>query len=277
MTASFVLINDAFVPADQASLRITDLAIQRGYGIFDFFQTVGGKPAFLDDHLDRFYHSASRMRLEIGKSRDELKGMLGELIRKNGMTDSGVRITLTGGYSPDAYSIAKPNMIVTQSPLKFDKAMTERGMRLITHPHRRQFADVKTLDYLMAVWLQPHVKESGADDVLYQLDGAVSECPRSNFSIVTVDGQIVTPADHVLKGIVRKQVLRIAPAKYKAEEGVVTLEDIRNAKEAFVTSTTKGVMPVVQVDGRPIGTGKPGDVTRWLSEQFNARLAAATA
>jgi D-alanine transaminase/branched-chain amino acid aminotransferase len=277
MTASFVLINDAFVPAEQASLHVSDLAIQRGYGIFDFFQTVNGRPAFLDDHLDRFYHSASRMRLEIGKSRDELKALLGELIRKNGIADSGVRIMLTGGYSPDAYSIAKPNLIVTQSPLKMDKAMTERGMRLVTHAHRRQFSDVKTLDYLMAVWLQPSVRERGADDVLYQLDGVVSECPRANFSIVTADGRIVTPAEHVLKGVVRKQVLRLAPSRYAAEEGVVTLEDIRKAKEAFVTSTTKGVMPVVQVDGRPVGTGKPGEVTRWLGEQFNARLAAATA
>jgi D-alanine transaminase/branched-chain amino acid aminotransferase len=77
----------------------------------------------------------------------------------------------------------------------------------------------------------------------------------------------------VLKGVVRKQELRIAPARYAAEEGRVTLEDIRGAKEAFVTSTTKGVMPVVEVDGRPVGDGKPGEVTRWLGKEFNARLA----
>lgn len=277
MSAPFVLINGEFVPAEQAKLHVSDLAVQRGYGIFDFFQTVNGKPAFLDDHLDRFFHSVKRMRLEIGRSRDELKAMLGELIRKNGIANSGVRITVTGGYSPDAYSIAKPNLIVTQSPLKIDTAMVERGMRLVTYAHRRQFADVKTLDYLMAVWLQPFVKENGADDVLYQLDGAVSECPRSNFSIVTRENKIVTPGEYVLKGIVRKQVLRIAPGRYAAEEGVVTLDDIRNAKEAFVTSTTKGVMPVVQVDGRPVGDGKPGEVTRWLGKEFDARLAAATA
>jgi D-alanine transaminase/branched-chain amino acid aminotransferase len=277
MSAPFVLINDAFVPTEQAVLHVSDLAIQRGYGIFDFFQTVNGRPAFLDDHLDRFYHSAARMRLEIGKSREELKGLLQELVRRNGIANSGVRITLTGGYSPDAYSIAKPNLVVTQSPLKIDAGLMERGMRLVTYAHRRQFADVKTLDYLMAVWLQPFVREHGADDVLYQLNGAVSECPRSNFSIVTREGRVITPAEHVLKGIVRKQVLRIAPARYAAEEGTVTLEDIRGAKEAFVTSTTKGVMPVVEVDGRPVGDGRPGEVTRWLGREFNALLASATA
>lgn len=277
MKASFILVNDEFVPAERAAILISDLAIQRGYGIFDFFQTVKGKPAFIEDHLNRFYHSAGHMRLDVGKSREELKELLGELIRKNGMMDSGVRITLTGGYSPDGYAIAKSNLIVTQRGLSTNNDLAERGARVMTYAHRRQFADVKTLDYLMAVWLQPVIKERGADEVLYQMDGAVSECPRSNVFIVAEDGTIVTPGEHVLKGVVRKQLLQIAAGRFAVEEGRVRLEDIRRAREMFMTSTTKGVLPVVEVDGKAIGNGRPGEVARWLGEQFSARLLEATA
>lgn len=273
MKSPFVLINGAFIPAEQAVLNVSDLAIQRGYGIFDFFRTVKGRPVFLDDHLDRFEHSASRMRLSIGKDRNQLKSLLLELIGKNDFADSGVRITVTGGYSPDAYSIATPNLVVTQRPLTINADWVAHGIRLVSHPHQRQFPDVKTIDYLMAVWLQPFVQEHQADDVLYHHDGIVSECPRSNFFIVTRNEKIVTPADHILKGIVRKHVLQLAPARFAAEEGSVRLEDIRQAREAFVTSTTKGVMPVVQFDGHPIADGQPGKITRWLGEQFNAQLA----
>ncbi len=99
----FSIVNQRLVPASEASLLTSDLAIQRGYGVFDFFKTLGGKPIFLTEHLDRFYHSAERLRLPIGKSRDELRELIDILGRKNGLADSGFRLTLTGGYSPDGY------------------------------------------------------------------------------------------------------------------------------------------------------------------------------
>jgi D-alanine transaminase/branched-chain amino acid aminotransferase len=275
MTLSFSLINGDFFPADQAVLHIGDLALQRGYGVFDFFRTVRGRPVFLDDHLDRFHHSASRMRLELTSNRDEFKSLLSELLQKNNMPDSGVRITLTGGYSPDGYAIAKPNLIITQRPLTANKELAARGVRLITYPHLRQFSDVKTIDYLMAVWLQPHLREQGADDVLYHHDGAVCECPRSNIFIVTSDEKLITPGDQILKGVVRKQVLRLAASRFSAEEGTVSLQQLRTAKEVFMTSTTRGVMPVVQVDGHPVGTGQPGAITRLLMDEFDAHRSAA--
>jgi D-alanine transaminase/branched-chain amino acid aminotransferase len=260
---NFVFINDTFVPRERAALHIDDLLVQRGYGIFDFFKTDQGRPVFLDDHLDRFEHSASRMRLPIGKSRDQLKGVLAELLRRNEIPHSGVRLTLTGGHSDDGYSIGKPTLIITQQPLRTNPALAS-GIRLMTAEHQRQLCDVKSLDYLMPIWLQPLMRERGADDIVYHRGGIVSECPRSNVFIVTRNGKLVTPGEGILKGVIRKQVLELAPTQLPVEQRTVMLEELRHAAEVFITSTTKGIVPIVAIDGAPVGAGKVGEVTRSL-------------
>ena len=272
MSDPFVYINDSFVPASQATLQVSDLAIQRGYGIFDFFKTLGHRPVFLDEHLDRFYHSAAQMRLEPGKDRQQLKAVIAELLQKNNIPDAGIKITLTGGYSPDGYSITRPNMIITQLPLTLpDPAAFQKGLRLMSYPHQRQMPQVKSLDYLLAIWLQPLIKEKGADDVLYQFNDLVSECPRSNFFIVTEDDRVVT-STQPLKGIIRMKTLEIARKKFKVEERELRIGETRDAKEAFITSTTKHILPVVRLDGHPIGNGRPGKVTTGLSKLLEAYI-----
>ena len=106
MDELFAFVNGELLPVSGASLLINDLSIQRGYGIFDFFKTLGGRPVFLDTHLDRFYHSAGRMRLDVGRSREQLKDMIAALQSRNGIPDSGIRLTLTGGYSADGFAPA---------------------------------------------------------------------------------------------------------------------------------------------------------------------------
>ncbi|MEJ0106325.1 MAG: aminotransferase class IV [Bacteroidota bacterium] len=268
MNKPFVIINDSFLPEDKAALLVSDLAIQRGYGIFDFLRTINGKFIFADDHLDRFFHSASQMRLETGKTKDQLKELLTELVSKNNIPDSGIRITLTGGYSEDGYALAKPNMVISQKPLIVPEDNSADGIRLISYEHQRQLPDVKTIDYIMAIWLRSYISQNNADDVLYHRAGRVSEIPRSNFFIVTYDDKVVTAGHNILKGIIRKQVLKISGSRFDTEEKEIFLDDIRNAKEAFVTSTTKQVLPVLQVDGQQIGKGKPGEITMWLKEQL---------
>lgn len=264
------MVNGRLVPAGEANLLVSDLAIQRGYGIFDFFKTLGGKAIFLEEHLDRFFSSAAALRLPLEMGRDGVKEMIFRLMEANGIADSGVRLTLTGGYSADGYMLAKPNLVITQQVLSLPgSALMEKGMKLITHAHVRQMPEVKTIDYLMAIWLQPIVKERGADDVLYHWDGVVTECPRSNFFIVTKDGRVATAGRNVLRGITRQQLLGLG----SVEERDVTLEDIRDAKEAFVSSTTKYIVPVVEVDGVAIGDGRPGKITEWLLGELKNRQA----
>lgn len=266
MSDLFVFVNDDLVPAAEAKLLVSDLAIQRGYGIFDFLKTIDRTPVFPDEHLARFFHSARQLRLEHGTKKEELREVIRLLMEKNNIPDSGIKLTLTGGYSPDGYTLAKPNLVITQNPIQLPATgLFEKGIRLVSYPHQRQMPDTKSIDYLMAVWLQPYIKERGADDVLYHQDGVISECPRSNFFIVTADDTVVTPSENILKGVIRGKVLELAGRQFKTEERPVTLHDAWGAREAFITSTTKHVLPVMQLDGRTIGEGAPGRVARWIS------------
>src|ERR1051325_9937295 len=98
-----VFLNDQFVPEEKAVLHCSDLSIQRGYGVFDFFKVADAVPVFLEEHLNRFFFSAEQMRLNVTYSPDELKKIIFELLKKNNGADTGIRITLTGGFSPDGY------------------------------------------------------------------------------------------------------------------------------------------------------------------------------
>lgn len=270
MKNKYSLVNDQLLPAEQASVLITDLGIQRGYGVFDFFKTQNGKPVFLEDHLDRLFNSLSALRLPFAYTRENLHSMLQELMSANGIANSGVRITVTGGYSPDGFSIAdSANMIVTQQQLSVNNPPA--GIRLITHNHQRQLPHVKSLDYMMAIWLQPRIAEKNAQDVLYCPDGIVTECPRANFFIVTEHGDVLTPAENILKGIIRKQVLKLA-GQFSIKEGQISLADTYKAKECFITSTTKNILPVVQINDQVIGDGKPGRITQKLSASINEMI-----
>ncbi|HEY4111969.1 aminotransferase class IV [Puia sp.] len=267
--ALFAFVNDVLIAADEASLGISDLSIQRGYGVFDFFKTLGGVPVYPDEHLDRFFFSASRMRLAVGKSRDELKEMIGVLMKRNEIADSGIRLTLTGGYSEDGYSLARANLVISQHPLTAPiTAEPNRSIRLMTYPHMRQLPEVKTIDYLMAIWLQPQLREKDADDVLYHSNGVITECPRSNFFLVTDRGVLVTPGSGVLKGITRMKVLELVKGKLANEEREVRIGELHGAKEAFITSTTKHVLPVTAIDGLRVGDGNIGPVARWVSGEL---------
>lgn len=247
---------------------MNDLAIQRGYAVFDFFRTINGKFIFLNDHLDRFFYSAERMHLPISYTKQELKEVLSELAERNKLPDSGIRVTLTGGYSTDGYSVASPNLVITQKGLPISDKDTPVGIKLVSYGHQRQLPEVKTIDYLMAIWLKPYIIQHGADDVLYHASGIITECPRSNIFMVTKDGTIATPATNILKGVNRKQLLELAPKFYKVEERNISIEELLNAKEVFITSTTKQVLPVIEINGMKIANGLPGNITLSLKKEL---------
>ena len=259
MSNNYSIINGEFIPKNEARISISDLAIQRGYGIFDYFRTVNFNPLFLEDHLDRFYYSASEMHLEVEQNREQLKELIYHLIEKNNLPDSGIKLTLTGGYSDDGYSMGNPNLIITQSIFKYDPGNFEKGLCLMTYNHQRQLPQVKTIDYLQAVRLQPLLKEKNAEDILYHKDGEITECPRANFFVVTQDDEIITADENVLKGITRKKVLELEGFAFKEKN--INLRDIPAIKEAFISSTTKNILPVLKIDGKKIGNGIPGEIT----------------
>jgi|SRR5215204_5695019 len=271
--SQWVFINDDFVSEVNARIHFRDLAIQRGYGIFDFFKISGGIPLFLDHHLERFFYSATQMRLPIIKAKQELEEIIQQLISKNNITDAGIRMTVTGGYSTDGYSINQPNLIISQQGFQApSKEQFQKGIKLITYEHQRQLPHVKSIDYLMAIWLQPLVLQQAADDVLYYQNGVVTECPRSNFFMITATGKIVTPKQDILNGVIRGRLLETLQNNFEIEERDIRLTELPKAAEAFITSTTKNILPVAFIDNHPIGTGSAGKLTKEIAEIFQTRL-----
>jgi branched-subunit amino acid aminotransferase/4-amino-4-deoxychorismate lyase len=253
------------VPLEKAFLHVSDLAIQRGYGIFDFLKITEGLPLFLEAYLDRFFRSADLMQLPVPLSREELKSHVFDLIRRNDLPLSGMKLILTGGYSPNGYDLGEPNLLLLQQELTLPgPEQVERGIKVITHEYVREVPAAKTINYTMGIRLLKEIREKGAEEVLYHQGGVLSEFPRSNLFVVKQDGMVVTPAADILPGITRGNVLRLAGRRYGAAEETVTVKDLQEAREAFLTSTTKRVLPVVEVDGRPIGDGRPGPVSQTL-------------
>ena len=262
-------LNDRFVENDGALLHVSDLSIQRGYAIFDFCRTMNGTPLFLHDHLDRFFASASAMHLPVKKNAGELSNIIHELVRKAAVPEAGIRMMLTGGNSTDGYHPADPNLVITCNPVQTaTQADFERGYSIITHEYQRELPHVKSINYTMAVWLQPGLKEKKADDLLYYNKESVTEFPRCNVFMVTGDQRLVTPAHNILKGITRKQILLLAPDIITVEERNIHPDELLTASEIFLTATTKKIIPVLQLNNRIIGDGKPGVFTRKLYWKF---------
>ena len=267
-----VYLNDRFLKEEDALVSYLDLGLQRGYAIFDFFRLVRNQPLHLEDHLNRFYSSAEQMRLPIVKTRGELKQIIKELIWENELPDSGIRIQLTGGDDVEGNEFHSPRLIISQLQFPFPSAeMSENGMKLASVKHQRQLPQVKTIDYLMSIWLQPFLKEKGVHDILYCADGTITESPRSNFFLVSQEGKLATPGNNILKGITRKKLIEVASAEYVVEERDVLMEEVASAREAFITSTTKQIIPVVQLDGKNIGEGRPGEITKRLMKELGKR------
>ena len=235
---------------ETAGVPLGDLLVQRGYGIFDYLRVSNNKPLFIDAHLDRLFNSATIMRLNIIQSKDEIKNIVKDLLEKNNIPFSGIRLIIAGGDAPDGYTITQPHLMIIQQPLEAPPVeMVSKGLFLVSYFYQRQLAEVKTTDYLMAVHLHPWMKSQGADDILYYNNDSVSECPRSNIFMVTQDDTIVTPAHNMLKGITRKNIIAVAEANHlKLEQRDISLSEMKKAKEVFITSSTKRIIPVSKLD-----------------------------
>jgi D-alanine transaminase/branched-chain amino acid aminotransferase len=265
----WIFLHTDFVEADKASIPISDLAIQRGYGVFDYLKVINETPVFLDEHLDRFIHSALIMRLPMPFSIIQIKDLISKLIALNDMGTSGIRLTLTGGSSYDGMSIGEPKLIIEQSQLTLpDHTIFQQGIKLVSYPYSRTLPQAKSINYLMAIWLQDFIKEQGANDVLYHTNNVITECPRANMFVVTKDDQLVTPQRLILKGITRKKILKLGAIRLNAMERDITLSELYECKEAFITSTTKMILPVLEIDKKPIGNGSPGEITAELLQQL---------
>lgn len=270
----FYTVNGEMLPAAEASVHVSDLGLLRGYAVFDYFRVLNFTPLFIEDYLARFERSARCLNLELPYGAADLKAYIDALVRANALPDAGVQLLLTGGCAPDGFTPTEPNLLILERPLTpLEPARYETGAKLIACDYRRDIPEAKTTNYAVAIQLLPRQRQAGAIDVLYHRDGVVTETARSNAFVVR-DGALLTPKENILPGVTRKQILDLAGEHYETLETEVGFQDVLSAEEVFITSTLKGVLPIVSVEGHAIGSGTPGAVAQHLGKLFEARVEA---
>ena len=272
---TYHILNGELLPAATAAIGLNDLALLRGYGVFDFFSVHRGRPVFLEDHLQRFQRSAALYELSLPVSVEALREQIFKLIRACDMQEGGISLILTGGYAEDGFHAdTPPNLLILSRPPvpRFaDKQRVETPIKLITHRFVRELPEAKGLNYARALRSQAAMKAAGAGEILYTDGQRVLETYRSNVFLVMPSGKLCTAGSDVLQGITRKYVLQLATEMgMETETGDIPLSHLAKAKEVFLTGSGKGVFPVSEVDERLIGDGRPGTVWRKLKEAMDA-------
>lgn len=257
-------LNDRFVDEKDFKISPFDLGLSRGYAVFDFLRTYQRKPFMLKDHLNRFFSSAKKFLLKVPYSFQKLEKIINEGIKKNKGGELYIKIILTGGESDDGITPkGKPTFLISFTPVKpYPLSYFKKGVKVISLKNRRFFPDIKSVNYQAAVLAMIEAKKSGAFEAVY-LDERerVYEGTRSNLFLVKKN-EVFTSKKSILLGVTRQVVIQlIKKLKINFKEKEIFLDDVREADEVFLTSTTVEVLPVFKFDDFLIGQGKVGKIT----------------
>ena len=269
-------VNGEFLPLEQATVRVEDRGFQFADGIYEVVRTYGGKPFATDAHLARLFRSLEAIELKVSLTGEQLKSIIEEGVRRAGFAEAIVYLQITRGCAPRHRGMpkdAKPTIVMTvrQLPAPAMK-LPANGMAVITLPEFRWArCDIKSIALLPSVLAYQAAKKAGANDAIFiQEDETVNEATAGNVFLVS-QGRLRTPpkSTHILAGVTRDKLLEAAHAAgIETVEERIAKSDLYSADEIFLTSTTSEVAPVVTVDGKQIGSGKPGPVSAKIYEQF---------
>jgi len=263
-------IGGQWVHPDKATISINDIAVLRGYSVFESLRTYNRRPFHLDQHLTRLYRSARLIEMDIPWLSEQIAEVVREIIARNTYQHAAIRLLVTGGESEDGIlPSGKPLLVVLITPLgERDMERFAAGCQLITTKLQRNSPEAKTANYIAAVRALKEAVLRGAADALFVNEREhVLEATRSNFFIFRGD-TLITPRRGILVGITRNVVLELAQSIFAIEERPILLEELALADEAFITSSSKEITPVVQIDDLMIGDGKPGPRTNQLEQLF---------
>ena len=262
-------IDGAFVDSDDAQIPATDVAVQRGYGVFDFLRTYSGQPFRLVEHLRRLQRSAQLIELACPWDIETLADIAQDTLARNDYAESGIHIIVTGGDSDDRFLPAgRSRLLVMVTPLQPPPAETyERGAAVVTVDMARRLPEAKTINYIPGITAQLKARRINPDaiEAIYTDSGKVYEGARTN-TFICNGGRWATPADGVLLGITRAEVIKLLGDDLELRD--ITLDEYRSADEVIIASTTKEIVPITQVDGCVIGDGAPGEHTRRLMKMW---------
>ncbi len=271
-----VYVNGDYVPEEEAKISVFDRGFLFADGVYEVTSVLGGKLIDFEGHAKRLERSLSELEMDAPVTMDELLEIHRELVARNDVTEGLVYLQVTRGAADRDFAYpadASPSLVLfTQSKTLAASPAAETGIRVISIPDARWGRrDIKTVQLLYPSMGKMMAKAAGVDDAWMVEDGAVTEGTSNNAYIVTRDGTIVTRhlGTEILHGITRAAVLRFArEAQMKVEERAFTIEEAKEAQEAFITSASTFVMPVVEVDGEKVGDGRPGPVAIRLREIY---------
>jgi D-alanine transaminase len=272
-------VNGRYLPLGARAVRIEDRGYQLADGVYEVCKVVAGRFRDLERHLDRLERSLAALRIRMPMSRRALELVLRETWRRNRLPDAMIYLQVSRGVAPRNHAfpaLAKPSLVVTVRPSRLPSACElELGVKVVTMPDERWArCDVKSICLLPNVLAKQKAVEAGCrDGWLVGADDHVTEGASSNAYIVDREGRVVTHplGPTILGGITRSILLELArDAGIEVIERPFTVEEAMAAREAFLTSTTSLVLPVTEIDERPVANGRPGAVTTRLAALYAA-------
>lgn len=277
-------MNDRLVDRAEAKVSVFDHGLLYGDGIFEGIRLYNGCVFKLDEHLERLEYSAKAIMLPMPWTRQELSDAVCETCRANGLKDGYIRLVVTRGVGSLGLSIKNcetPQLIIIADTIQlYPKEFYENGLKIITVPTRRCNAaalppTVKSLNYLNNILAKIEAQHLGYHEAIMLNDqGYVAECTGDNIFVIH-KGVLITPASSAgaLKGITRDTAISIAEELgISWREANLTRYDVWVADELFLTGTAAEIVPIIEVDARPIGDGKPGPITARFLESFRKRV-----
>ncbi|EMT37983.1 branched-chain amino acid aminotransferase, group I [Thermoanaerobacter thermohydrosulfuricus WC1] len=275
-----VYVNGEFVDSEKASVSVFDHGYLYGDGIFEGIRAYDGVIFKLDEHLKRLYSMAKALLLDIPMTMEEMKEKVVETVRVNNLRDAYIRLVVSRGKGDlglDPYKCPKPTVVIIADKITlYPESMYQNGLKIITSTYRRnsiQALDpqIKSLNYLNNILAKIEAVKAGYPEALIlNQEGYVAECTGDNIFIVS-NGTLYSPPSTVgaLGGITRATVIDIAKQLgIPFKERYFSLFNVYTADECFLTGTAAEAIPVVEVDHRVIGDGKPGPITKKIIEEF---------
>jgi len=274
-----VYVNGDFVPQEEAKISVFDRGFLFADGVYEVSTVLEGKLIDNSAHLARLRRSMAELNLPSPASDEEIEEIQVELVNRNNITDGMVYLQVTRGAAERDFVFPadpKPSLVMFSQTMNIrENPKAKKGIAIVTvEDVRWKRRDIKTVSLLAQSMAKQAAVEAGADDAWMVEDGFVTEGSSNNAFIVTKDDKIITRnlGNHILKGITRQVVIELAKDKnLTIEERPFTVDEALDAKEAFVTSATTFVMPVVRIDDQPLGNGAPGILTTELRALYIKR------
>jgi D-alanine transaminase len=279
--ADVLYFNGRFTTTDERVVSVEDRGFQFGDSVYEVFKFLDKRPLFLGEHYRRLATGCREIELALPWTEEQFRGVMRELLERTEFGDGIVYIQVTRGEAPRAHFWPEgvlPTAVAYSRRFTFpDAGRKDRGIRVITtEDHRWHFCNVKSVNLLANALAKKRAQRAGADEAVLLIDGFVTEGASSSFFAVKGGSVITHPLDErILPGVVRDRVIGLAlRAKIRVDERPLREAELFDLDEAFITSTTQGVMPVTEIDGRVIRNSRRGEVTRRLQEAFDALEAA---